>query len=46
MSVSPSNAFVRRTRNPDQKSPVRFERIPKTAGSFELTSEGLVEVKQ
>lgn len=42
---SPSPEFVRRTRDPDLPRPVRFERVPKEPGSYELVGGKLVEVK-
>jgi hypothetical protein len=40
----PSETFVRRTRNPDEASPRRFEPVPKAPGTYVLTSRGMVQV--
>lgn len=43
--MSPSEDFVRRTRNPNLAPPVRFEPSAKAPGSYVLTSRGLEEVR-
>ena len=43
--VKPSDEFVKRTRDPSLPRPARYEPVKKEPGTYELTRDGLVEVK-
>jgi len=46
MHPEPSEAFVRRTRNPDVTSPQKVVRTEKKPGEYEFVGGKLVEVRR